>query len=849
MAEPKAQLVAPVGNINLPGMNATGVITATFSGTGGVVTNLTGSPDLDVGIVTGSSFIGDGTGHAASLTGTPELNLGITTATSFVGDAVGKAAGLTGTPNLNVGLITGTSFVGFVTGNVTGNISGLAGSVTPGVNLGVGVCTALELYGDGSALTGAGSSASIAQEINANAGAETIIDLSDGNLIYYDGNSNATVGFASTSAAEQITFIRKTGGSYSTSYATGAVDLDGTDDALTLGATTDLELDGDFTIEWSSIRDATGGMDAFGIGAYQVLGGMEMFFHSADYKVHIYTTDGSGGANRLISASTFAIDEWQHYALVRSGSTITLYFDGKSQGSWSSSLTLGPSGNNIFKIGCGQATAGAALITFWDGKISNFRVVKGTAVYTGDFIPPRKQLENVTNTKLLCCQDTSSATAATVTPGTITAESSPTAAAQTITGSGTFNGTRSITWPDSVKWNNNTAPTLIDSSKSTSLQLFHFTTVDTGATYNAWEEMGYDADFTTGRVFVWGRNKFGSLGQNQANSQLGQVSSPIQVGTEETWTSVGYRKGVKSDGTLWIWGENNWGDGLNDRTNRSSPTQVGTDSTWSSVNAGGWFKTDGSLWVVGYNGTGNLGQNNLTAYSSPVQIPGTTWTTKIAAGNQHKIAIKSDGTLWGWGDQSDRGQLGQNSRAAISSPMQIGAGTDWSKVWNSPGGGYGSHAIKTDGTLWVWGNNYGALGLNENNGSRSSPTQLPGTNWKQTSMANSANSAYAVKTDGTLWSWGRNADYGNLGLNDIVNYSSPMQIGTDTDWSEPLAGAVGEVGALKTDDTLWMWGDSSYGGSGLNSNVKHSSPTQLPGKWVNIQGDGASSFTALRYSS
>ena len=109
--------------------------------------------------------------------------------------------------------------------------------------------------------------------------------------------------------------------------------------------------------------------------------------------------------------------------------------------------------------------------------------------------------------------------------------------------------------------------------------------------------------------------------------------------------------------------------------------------------------------------------------------------------------------------------------------------------------------------------------------------------------------ALVIKTDGTLWSWGY-ATRGQLGLNQhTTDYSSPMQIGTDTDWSEPLAGAVGEVGALKTDDTLWMWGDSSYGGSGLNSNVKHSSPTQLPGKWVNIQGDGASSFTALRYSS
>ena len=223
MSLPKAQLVDPQGNMNLPGMTATGIVTATsLSGIAtGSATGLTGNPDLDVGIVTASSFVGQGDGHAANLTGTPQLSLGIATATSFVGDATGKAAGLTGTPNLNVGLITATSFVGFVTGNVTGNLSGtvtgLGASVKSGVNLGVGVCTAVELYGDGSTLTGAGSSAYIAQEITAT-GAETIIDLTYGNLIYYDSSSNTTVGFASTSAAEQITFIRKATNSYTITW-------------------------------------------------------------------------------------------------------------------------------------------------------------------------------------------------------------------------------------------------------------------------------------------------------------------------------------------------------------------------------------------------------------------------------------------------------------------------------------------------------------------------------------------------------------------------------------------------------------------------------------------------------
>ena len=234
MSEPKAQLVAPVGNINAPGINATGVITASsFSGDGGVVSNLTGSPNLNVGVVTASSFVGDSTGHAAGLTGTPNVNLGLTTSTGFVGDATGKAAGLTGTPNLNVGLVTGTSFSGNVTGDVTGNITGLAGSIRQGANLNIGVATAVQWYGDGSGLTGAGSSVYKAQEITST-GQETIIDLSDGNLIYYKGEYSTTVGFASTAAADPIPFVRDTSPTYNLYVTNGAVTIAGDDDYISI---------------------------------------------------------------------------------------------------------------------------------------------------------------------------------------------------------------------------------------------------------------------------------------------------------------------------------------------------------------------------------------------------------------------------------------------------------------------------------------------------------------------------------------------------------------------------------------------------------------------------------------
>ena len=215
------------------------------------------------------------------------------------------------------------------------------------------------------------------------------------------------------------------------------VNFDGTGDYLSLAASSDFTIpafsggstDGNFTIEWWSYRDSAGGMSAFSIGNLQALGGLEMFFHSADGKVHIYTTTSGGGANRLISADTFAVQRWQHYALVRSGSTITLYFDGKSQGSWTESQSLGPSGNNSFTIGCSVSNSGPGAL--WNGYISNFRVTKGQALYATNFNPPDEPLTqtsqsaNTGNVKLLCCNG-STTTASTVTPGTITANGDPT---------------------------------------------------------------------------------------------------------------------------------------------------------------------------------------------------------------------------------------------------------------------------------------------------------------------------------------------------------------------------------------------------------------------------------------
>ena len=186
-------------------------------------------------------------------------------------------------------------------------------------------------------------------------------------------------------------------------------------------------------------------------------------------------------------------------------------------------------------------------------------------------------------------------------------------------------------------------------------------------------------------------------------------------------------------------------------------------------------KTDGTLWAWGYNYYGTLGQGNRTYYSSPVQIPGTTWSS-ISGGAQHSLISKTDGTLWAWGRNSN-GQLGLNNTTYYSSPVQI-PGTTWSSI---AAGRFHSSSIKTDGTLWMWGlNQYGTLGLNDVT-QYSSPRQVPGTTWSVIKSSSYSYHSLSKKTDGTLWIWGRNYN-GQLGQNDRVNYSSPIQI-PGTTWN------------------------------------------------------------------
>lgn len=334
-------------------------------------------------------------------------------------------------------------------------------------------------------------------------------------------------------------------------------------------------------------------------------------------------------------------------------------------------------------------------------------------------------------------------------------------------------------------------------------------------------------------LYAWGSDASGTLGNDTLNND---TSSPIQIGERSVpffETIAAGRNasfGVKSDGTLWSWGSGSNGQtGQGSPTALSSPTQIGALTNWSTVTAtvgisGSGFavKTDGTLWAWGYNNQGQLGQDNSVSTSSPVQVGTNTDWASVSCFINHTVATTTSGEIYSWGN-GQSGATGQNTVSDLLSPVQIGSDTDWGSIST---GSNNSASVKTDGTLWTWGDNSpnGPLGIGTIN-DRSSPVQVGAlTNWASVSCGQ--DHMLAIKTDGTLWAWG-NGGNGRTGLGTNGDTSSPVQVGALTDWAKVSAGEEFST-AVKTDGTLWAWGKGDSGQLGDSAvNLTNNSPINI----------------------
>src|SRR5471032_1466376 len=265
-------------------------------------------------------------------------------------------------------------------------------------------------------------------------------------------------------------------------------------------------------------------------------------------------------------------------------------------------------------------------------------------------------------------------------------------------------------------------------------------------------------------------------------------------------------------------------------------TPVTVNAPWRKVAAGGAhtvaLKADGSLFSWGSNLQGQLGDGTNTDRVAPVQVQVTAPTTgtispwtMVAAGEEHTVALRADGTLWAWGDNSS-GQVGNGSLVDLHAPLQIGTST-WRAV---AAGTLHSVAILADGALFAWGSNGNGQVGNGLSTNATAPTQISKTNpsnW----TAISAGAAYTVgvRTDGTLWAWGSNSD-GQLGDGFGLDTNTPNQIGTVTNWSSALSAGLFHAFGIRSDGTLWGWGRNVEGqqGNGDATGAAVPTPVNLP---------------------
>lgn len=249
------------------------------------------------------------------------------------------------------------------------------------------------------------------------------------------------------------------------------------------------------------------------------------------------------------------------------------------------------------------------------------------------------------------------------------------------------------------------------------------------------------------------------------------------------------------------------------------------DYTWKSVTAGDattWgIRSDGSLWSWGWNEKGQGGNGVSLRTATPTLSDGNRVWKKSVGGKAYGFFLAEDGSLWAAGT-AESGVQGTNDGVDHKVLTRIGTDNDWADMACSRFWGYSAFAIKTNGTLWAWGeNSAGQLGIG-NTQAQTLPVQVgTDTDWKQ--VAAGVSSVLALKADGSLWGWGLNM-YGEL-FGYEGRQSSPVRLGSETDWEKVLVIEF-RAYAVKKDGTLWAWGDNSRNLLGFNTPTEEESTSE-----------------------
>jgi alpha-tubulin suppressor-like RCC1 family protein len=290
---------------------------------------------------------------------------------------------------------------------------------------------------------------------------------------------------------------------------------------------------------------------------------------------------------------------------------------------------------------------------------------------------------------------------------------------------------------------------------------------------------GHTCALAGGAIYCWGDNRNGRLGLGDTRVQR----TPARVGTDDDWTAVvtsaNATFALKEDGSLWSWGANDNGQlGLGDFSDRATPTRVGTRDDWTVVTSRFYHACgltgDHALWCWGRNEEGQIGQNrsSLSDIPAPAQVTDLRVWVATDAGDGHSCGIRSDGTLWCWGRNTDA-ELAQPADAPIQIryPVQAGDDTDWDAI----SAGQNANCGLRSGRLYCWGaNNERALPLPTSGDLVAAPTEVPTTS-TLVAVAFNTFGGCARSAAGEAFCWGRNVE-GQLGLGDTTLREVPTAL-------------------------------------------------------------------------
>ncbi|CCG53559.1 RCC1 (Regulator of Chromosome Condensation) repeat domain protein precursor [Flavobacterium indicum GPTSA100-9 = DSM 17447] len=354
---------------------------------------------------------------------------------------------------------------------------------------------------------------------------------------------------------------------------------------------------------------------------------------------------------------------------------------------------------------------------------------------------------------------------------------------------------------------------------------------------------------SNGTLWGWGYGGYGELGTTNDTEPL-----PVQVSTATDWNRF-YLGGkttfaIKDNGTLWGCGSNYKGIlGLNTSTQTFSTFQPITAATnWLKISPTQYYtlalKTDGTLWGWGMNNYYQLGfAPAIEQQMTPVQIgTDTDWVDLSSGTSGTNFAIKADGTIWGWGSNLHNLLHFGSDVTYYTTPTLVNSQTDWVKISS---GGTQILAQKSDGTLWSWGAGP-AMGIGTSIPTTTTAQQISTDTWKY--FTTGVNTSFGIKSDGTLWGWGRNYN-GQVGDGTTIDRYYPVQLGSATNWDTVQARDFQTFMATKTDGTVWYWGINYYGefGNGMDYDATYYLTPQLtPGVCaVPLTTQGFNKITAL----